>query len=307
MAAIEHLTISISPSEFQSKYSKLEDIHNGVKTTIYRATDRSSAETVIVKIIDLQGARGVWHDQRHLQSVIREIEITGKVQYLIAEEGGFVPHYTELKGVYLVKGGAEETVRLVMGDAQPGGIGGIIRKAKTGLAPGHVANIMRQALTALKYLHASSIVHRDIKGDNLVLDRGGLVRLIDFGTSREIPEGQRPGTNTGTTGYKSPQVSEGAYTTKTDIWSLGATAKELVEGRQPEEPQEQYGLVTRVERQIVFADEGTLPAAMVDFVRCCGAEREEERWSAEQLLEHPFLQLACSDQELYDHLTSPIN
>jgi serine/threonine protein kinase len=87
-------------------------------------------------------------------------------------------------------------------------------------------------LTGLEYLHAHNVIHRDIKGPNVLVDNNGSCKLADFGNSKKIlEESDRTGNNNtfaGTFYWMAPEVikSEG-HGRFSDIWSLGCTVIEM--------------------------------------------------------------------------------
>ena len=77
---------------------------------------------------------------------------------------------------------------------------------------------MKQLFQAINHCHAHNIVHRDIKPDNIMITDDDSVRLIDFGLSKAHKGLKRMNTVAGTPYYMSPDVLEGAYTIKADLW-----------------------------------------------------------------------------------------
>lgn len=92
---------------------------------------------------------------------------------------------------------------------------------------------MSQVLHGLLYLHEQGVIHRDIKGANILTTKEGLVKLADFGVASRTT-GLNESSVVGTPYWMAPEVIEltGA-TTASDIWSLGCTVIELLEGKPP--------------------------------------------------------------------------
>jgi calcium-dependent protein kinase len=97
--------------------------------------------------------------------------------------------------------------------------------------------IINQILEAVNYLHEMNIVHRDIKPENILLSNKtnvfSLLKLIDFGTAIEIPKGKKLKKFIGTSYYVAPEVIDGCYDKKCDVWSCGIILYILLAGYPP--------------------------------------------------------------------------
>jgi calcium-dependent protein kinase len=99
------------------------------------------------------------------------------------------------------------------------------------------ANIMHQVMSAVNYCHCAHIVHRDIKPENVMLIEGKdeqlTVKVIDFGTAQVFKKSQKFSQLTGTPYYVAPEVIQGVYDEKCDIWSCGVIMYILLCGIPP--------------------------------------------------------------------------
>ena len=140
-------------------------------------------------------------------------------------------------------GRAEDMLYLVMEFVPGYNLTQLIRK-KGHLSPSTTANIMSQICAALDDAHAKKIIHRDLKPDNVMIkvDRGKhIVKVFDFGIAKMVIEGNqdnsitRAGTIVGTVNYMSPEQCRGesAIDFRSDIYSLGVVAFEMMTGRLP--------------------------------------------------------------------------
>lgn len=174
------------------------------------------------------------------------------------------------------------------------------------------ATILRDALRGLSYLSANKKIHRDIKADNILMNGKGESKLgrmyskntltgilADFGVSGV---GERMSTVIGTPFFLAPEVvkNDGSYDSKVDIWSLGITMIELLEGLPPyydEPPMKVQApfLGNLTLPQVLFNIPSNPPPTLTnpeqysqdgnDFLSKCLVKNAEERWSADQLLQ----------------------
>ena len=106
------------------------------------------------------------------------------------------------------------------------------------MTPSVARNYLRDTLRGLTYLHSHHIIHRDLKGANLLVDNNGTVKLADFGASKKLSEegtlGGMKGSVKGTPYFMAPEVMlHEEYGRKADVWSLGGVAFQMVTGSAP--------------------------------------------------------------------------
>ncbi|OMJ87321.1 hypothetical protein SteCoe_11007 [Stentor coeruleus] len=103
------------------------------------------------------------------------------------------------------------------------------------LKENEVKEILLQILSAVEYLHDNNIIHRDIKLENILLVSEGSnkIKLIDFGTATTLDKNHRVSGYCGSAFYISPEMLEGEYNEKIDIWSCGILAYVLSTGKWP--------------------------------------------------------------------------
>ncbi|XP_059525899.1 mitogen-activated protein kinase kinase kinase 3 isoform X5 [Myotis daubentonii] len=154
----------------------------------------------------------------------------------------------------------------------------------------------RQILEGMSYLHSNMIVHRDIKGANILRDSAGNVKLGDFGASKRLQticmSGPGMRSVTGTPYWMSPEVISGeGYGRKADVWSLGCTVVEMLTEKPPWAEYEAMAAIFKIATQPTNPQ---LPSHISehgrDFLRRIFVEARQ-RPSAEELLTHHFAQL----------------
>lgn len=192
---------------------------------------------------------------------------------------------------------SEKTLTIFM-EYMPGGSVKDQLKAYGALTENVTRKYTRQILEGMSYLHSNMIVHRDIKGANILRDSEGNVKLGDFGASKRLQTICMSGTGirsvTGTPYWMSPEVISGeGYGRKADVWSLGCTVVEMLTEKPPWAEFEAMAAIFKI------ATQPTNPLLPVncseqarDFVRCIFVEAKQ-RPSAEELLRHSFSHILC--------------
>jgi len=193
-----------------------------------------------------------------------------------------------------------------------GALDSIIVDLSKGLTERQIAYVCRQMCQGLDYLHRNSVIHRDLKAGNVLLTSDGGVKLADFGVSaKNKDENQKRGTFIGTPYWMAPEVvfcetfRDQPYDFKVDIWSLGIS---LIEFAQMEPPYHEMSPM-RVLLRIQKSDPPHLDrpskwsSEFNDFIRICLTKDPNQRPTAGQLLEHPFVRNALDPKPILDLLT----
>ncbi|XP_059349220.1 serine/threonine-protein kinase PAK 3-like [Ammospiza nelsoni] len=255
-------------------YTEMEHIGSGGFGQVVRALNNATGGEVAIKKIHLQGLRTK-------ELTVNEIMIMKKCRS---------PSVVNYLDSYLLG----EELWLVMEYMDGGTLSDVIRK--TFLSEDHIAAISRECLQGLDFLHSNNVIHRDVKSDNILLRTDGSVKLTDFGLSTQLnSEQSRPCLVAGTPWWMAPEVATGQpYGPKVDIWSFGIVGIEMLEKEPP------YWDQSHASARRLIAKVGTpklqhpklLSALLRDFLSCCLQRDEEQRWSAKELLQHPFVRYA---------------
>lgn len=151
------------------------------------------------------------------------------------------------------------------------------------VAPAQAVDVVSQVLAALEHAHEQGIVHRDVKPENILITRQGVVKVADFGLARALAAARvshAPGTVTGTVQYLSPEQIEGqAADARTDLYSVGIVLYELLVGKVPFSGETSLAIAYKHLRERVPPPSGSNPmvAPSLDRVVLSATERDRDR------------------------------
>ncbi|XP_057258572.1 serine/threonine-protein kinase 10-like [Pezoporus wallicus] len=277
----EHIRRDVDPEE---TWLLLGELGDGAFGKVFKAQNRVTGVLAAAKVIDAPS-------EEELEDHVVEIEILACCDH---------PNIIKLLDALYWDGRLWILVEFCPGGAVDAAILGL----EKGLSEQQIRGACRQLLLALQYLHGCSIIHRDIKAGNVLLTLDGDIKLADFGVSaKNSSSGQRRVSFIGTPYWMAPEVvqcemsKESPYSYKADIWSLGIT---LIEMAEMEPPYHELNPL-RVLLKITKSQPPTLrhpkrwSEDFKDFLRRSLQKSPEERWSASQLLQHPFV-MGVSDK-----------
>lgn len=196
-----------------------------------------------------------------------------------------------------------------------------------------IACIAKQLVWTLKFIHDNGVIHSDLKTDNILIDQNtGKIYLIDFGLSTARPQPGEPLNNwrVGTMEYMAPEIFYGGFNEKVDIWALGIIIHELAHGERPfvdkeaknqlekhrnqnilpvsplvssarqsfldqNIPEERANVVVKTLTNDRYFPSHRLPRYLVDFINVCLTFEMEKRPTADELVNHPLLNLCKAD------------
>jgi len=163
----------------------------------------------------------------------------------------------------------------------------------------HVQKIFTQLLGAVSYVHLKGCVHRDLKLENILLDKHGNVKLVDFGFTREY-SGTISYLQTwcGTLCYSAPEMIKGEKYAgeKVDVWSLGIILYALLRGELPFDDDDDSITKTRILKEDPIYPEDFPPAAK-DLCQKLLSKRPLPRPSLADILRHPWLSEHAPQQQ----------
>ncbi|KAL9822407.1 serine/threonine-protein kinase PAK 1-like [Geothlypis trichas] len=253
------------------KYTDLVYIGSGSFGHVIRALDTATGREVAIKKINLQGLR-------RKELTVNEIMIMKRYRS---------PNVVNYLDSYFLG----EEFLLVMEYMDGGALSDVT--SKTCLSEDETAAISRECLQGLYFLHSNHVIHRDVKSENILLRTDGSVKLADFGLSTQLtPEQSRRCSLAGTPWWMAPQVVTGQpYGPKVDIWSFGIVGIEMIE-QEPPYWNQSPGMATHLIATVgtpQLRQPNRFSPCLRHFLSCCLQRDEEQRWSAKELLQHPFV------------------
>ncbi|XP_022775199.1 mitogen-activated protein kinase kinase 9 [Durio zibethinus] len=264
-----------------TELEKLQVLGHGNGGTVYKVQHKRTSQIYALKVVHGHG------DLTAHRQVSREKEILRRTDSA---------HIVRCYGTYDNPSG---DVSILMEYMDAGTLDTLLRNHGTFSEP-ELAHITRQILKGLSYLHAHKIIHRDLKPSNLLVNKKMEVKIADFGVSKIMCRTlDACNSYVGTCAYMSPERFDpdaygGNYNGYLgDIWSLGLTLMELYMGHFPFLPPGQRPDWATLMCAICFGDPPALPSGVSDefrsFINCCLQKESKKRWTASQLLDHPFL------------------
>ncbi|KAG6612322.1 CAMK/CDPK protein Kinase [Phytophthora cinnamomi] len=157
-----------------------------------------------------------------------------------------------------------------------------------------VRRIIRALLRALAFLHSNFITHRDLKLENLLLENAenpGSLRLCDFGLSTRFKRGEKLVKPLGTIDYVAPEVLDGDYNEKCDLWSVGVICFELLTGVSPFHGATMDETMGNIyDGVLIFENDvwSKFSPSSINFIKSLVKENVDQRLSAEQALDHKW-------------------
>eukprot|EP01100_Stratorugosa_tubuloviscum_P008652 TRINITY_DN35_c0_g2_i1.p1 TRINITY_DN35_c0_g2~~TRINITY_DN35_c0_g2_i1.p1 ORF type:complete len:1183 (-),score=602.26 TRINITY_DN35_c0_g2_i1:62-3610(-) len=199
-------------------FDLIEEIASGSFGTVYKGMHKASKQILAIKIIQPD-------EDESLEDLMIEIQVLKKCVH---------PNIVKYFGGY--KKGEEIFIAMDLCDG--GAVNDIFNVCEEPLTEDQIALISRETLKGLAYMHEQQIIHRDIKGGNVLLTSKGEVKLVDFGVSFQCANNKRAKTFIGTPYWMAPEVIESKtsmkpYDYKADVWSVGIMAIELAETNPP--------------------------------------------------------------------------
>ncbi|KAE8669701.1 MAP3K epsilon protein kinase 1 [Hibiscus syriacus] len=257
-----------------NKYMLGDEIGKGAYGRVYKGLDLENGDFVAIKQVSLENIV-----QEDLNVIMQEIDLLKNLN-----------HKNIVK--YLGSSKTKTHLHIILEYVENGSLANIIKPNKFGPFPESlVAVYIAQVLEGLVYLHEQGVIHRDIKGANILTTKEGLVKLADFGVATKLNEAD---VNThsvvGTPYWMAPEVIEmSGVCAASDIWSVGCTVIELLTCVPPYYDLQPMPALFRIVQDEHPPIPDSLSPDITDFLRQCFKKDARQRPDAKTLLSHPWI------------------
>ncbi|CAH7688383.1 STE/STE20/YSK protein kinase [Phakopsora pachyrhizi] len=256
-------------------FTRLDIVGKGAYGAVYKGIHNATRTVLALKVINLDTA------EDDIIEIQREVALLSQLRD--SDRHNCIGYH----GCYFYK----TELWIAMDFASGGSIRTLLKPGK--IEERYTQLIIRETLIGLNYLHKQEIIHRDIKSANILLTNSNRILLCDFGIAAPLQtSNHKRSTFIGTPYWMAPEViTDGKlYDTKADIWSLGITLYEMLNGNPPYSDLTPAKVILKIPRSQPAKLEGSqFSNGVKEFLAACLIDEPNDRPTAEDLMKHKWI------------------
>ena len=297
------LSIPSNPEEF---FTLISPIGSGAFGRVYKAIHNESKKIYAIKIIQyFKDDSNYIDNNNHIDNInfcYKTVQQETSLMKLVNSSNYILKYY----GSYFSR--KTNTLWLIIEYCYSGSTIDLMLAMDRTYTEIELATIIKMILNGLIIIHKKNLIHRDIKGANILLSEEGYAKLGDFGVGAKLTEKFR-NSKKGSPYWMSPQViNKEKYDSKTDIWSLGITCIELLQGDPPNSGLSPEGVMQKIGHKLFKFDDffdgnkKKYSKELQKFLARCLEVDPKKRGSAKELINHPFILKNAKDNKFLKDL-----
>ncbi|KAH1024086.1 hypothetical protein HUJ05_003643 [Dendroctonus ponderosae] len=270
-----------------SRYTLGEIIGNGAFGTVYNAIDNQTSNKINVAI--------------KIQTYNEENKPYVDEEYAILKELSSCIYLVTFYGIFKRGGEIWIVLENCKGCTALDLVTGLLNQNRR-ISEEHMGYILKEVVKGIVYLHESNVIHRDVKGSNILLTKEGEVKLCDFGLGKKLTQNDDKLYDcVGSSCWMAPELvtankedsEKGFYDNRVDVWALGITAIELAEGAAPFRNMQPCRVLFEIVKNPPPALEkiSNWTENFHDFISECLVQYFEHRPYIVEIIQHPFLEV----------------
>lgn len=284
-------------------FKLIEVVGSGTYGQVYKGCHTKTGQLAAIKVMKVNE-----EEENELKLEINVLRMYSNHRNIATYYGAFFKPSNNRK---------DDRLWLVMEFCGAGSITDLLKSTKSGsLSEEWICYLCHEVLQGIGHLHANKVIHRDIKGQNILLTDNAEVKLVDFGVSAQLDKtlGRRR-TFIGTPYWMAPEVISceedpgSTYDNRSDIWSVGITAVEMAEGKPPLHEYHPMRALFLIPRNPApkLKSSSKWSKTFLSFVEVCLIKDHARRPNTEQLLKHPFFKDPPKARQARIHLMDHID
>jgi serine/threonine-protein kinase ULK/ATG1 len=256
--------------KIEQYYHKYEKIGEGAYSNVYKGYHQNLSKIFAIKEINIS------IHQKNIERFREEVKLMKNLHH-----NNIVKLYDTIEN--------EDYMYLILEYCEHGDLKYFLNKRP--LKEKKVKKFMKQIVSGLKYLNGFNIYHRDLKPQNILVDKEYNLKISDFGLAKSCESNTLLDTICGSPMYMAPEIMKyRQYDTKADLWSLGVIFYQMLTGRTPYTANSHAELIDNIEnKSIVFPTVIKISNSAIDLLTKLLKKTSKERMTWEELFDHEWL------------------